>query len=598
MKKQIILAAVFSVVLFGFVFAGSALAAPGGPIKGVLIKVGTGGGGDSAGIEFTVTTDENGAYTFTNLSPGTYDLSIPGQTVKSVIVGADGKLSGIAIEGEPIAGIKSHDLAVDSVGILPTSRWYFFKEWGRGLARIFTFGSINKAELELKITNMKATELLAVGKANPDNVEALKNALENYTSAQERLQARLAKIKETSENPKVEKLLKKLDEQALEHADLLNQLEMGFKAADGKKHFEVTDKAKLRCINDPEDKDCDGRTDDDFSSAVKNAQEKINDTILVGAEKDKNIEAKAVEQIKHAETAIGALQSALAEFELFFDRYEEGRMAIKEQGIRKTEIITDESSVPDERLAIKTKGTSAGIAIDESGVQRSVSIPLPSGVGAKVAKESIGMMRVDNTLVKAGLETAGEMLAQAKTAFARGLFGEAFVKARVAEVHARNGVRIISSNREGLKDTLKTQVKMVPPITPNTDTSGKSGMPIVPGTGGKMVPKIPKQVSPETDNGAACTTEAKVCPDGSAVGRTGPNCQFTACPTETTKPTAEKPAEGMMCTQQYDPVCGADGKTHSNECMAKSGGVAVKYKGECGAPSTIESGAGTAPSVR
>lgn len=28
----------------------------------------------------------------------------------------------------------------------------------------------------------------------------------------------------------------------------------------------------------------------------------------------------------------------------------------------------------------------------------------------------------------------------------------------------------------------------------------------------------------------ACTMEAKLCPDGSYVGRTGPNCEFTACP--------------------------------------------------------------------
>jgi hypothetical protein len=28
----------------------------------------------------------------------------------------------------------------------------------------------------------------------------------------------------------------------------------------------------------------------------------------------------------------------------------------------------------------------------------------------------------------------------------------------------------------------------------------------------------------------ACTEEAKICPDGSAVGRTGPNCEFTPCP--------------------------------------------------------------------
>lgn len=27
-----------------------------------------------------------------------------------------------------------------------------------------------------------------------------------------------------------------------------------------------------------------------------------------------------------------------------------------------------------------------------------------------------------------------------------------------------------------------------------------------------------------------CTQEAKLCPDGSYVGRTGPNCEFAACP--------------------------------------------------------------------
>ena len=27
-----------------------------------------------------------------------------------------------------------------------------------------------------------------------------------------------------------------------------------------------------------------------------------------------------------------------------------------------------------------------------------------------------------------------------------------------------------------------------------------------------------------------CTMEAKLCPDGSSVGRTGPNCEFAACP--------------------------------------------------------------------
>ncbi|MBI3550534.1 MAG: hypothetical protein HY078_15965 [Elusimicrobia bacterium] len=33
-------------------------------------------------------------------------------------------------------------------------------------------------------------------------------------------------------------------------------------------------------------------------------------------------------------------------------------------------------------------------------------------------------------------------------------------------------------------------------------------------------------------NQRACTMEAKLCPDGSAVGRSGPNCEFPKCPGE------------------------------------------------------------------
>ena len=41
-------------------------------------------------------------------------------------------------------------------------------------------------------------------------------------------------------------------------------------------------------------------------------------------------------------------------------------------------------------------------------------------------------------------------------------------------------------------------------------------------------------ISAKTDmidgNRVACTMEAKLCPDGSAVGRVGPNCEFATCP--------------------------------------------------------------------
>jgi len=34
----------------------------------------------------------------------------------------------------------------------------------------------------------------------------------------------------------------------------------------------------------------------------------------------------------------------------------------------------------------------------------------------------------------------------------------------------------------------------------------------------------------QTTHPVACTMEAKICPDGSAVGRVGPNCEFAPCP--------------------------------------------------------------------
>ncbi len=39
------------------------------------------------------------------------------------------------------------------------------------------------------------------------------------------------------------------------------------------------------------------------------------------------------------------------------------------------------------------------------------------------------------------------------------------------------------------------------------------------------------QKTMHTPQPVACTMEAKLCPDGSAVGRSGPNCEFAPCPT-------------------------------------------------------------------
>ncbi len=51
--------------------------------------------------------------------------------------------------------------------------------------------------------------------------------------------------------------------------------------------------------------------------------------------------------------------------------------------------------------------------------------------------------------------------------------------------------------------------------------------------------------------GQACTMEAKLCPDGSAVARTGPNCEFAECP----KITPSSNTSGVRGFISLGPTC-------------------------------------------
>jgi len=44
----------------------------------------------------------------------------------------------------------------------------------------------------------------------------------------------------------------------------------------------------------------------------------------------------------------------------------------------------------------------------------------------------------------------------------------------------------------------------------------------------------------------ACSQEAKICPDGTGVGRTGPNCEFASCPTTASTTSTERIAAGYV----------------------------------------------------
>lgn len=61
--------------------------------------------------------------------------------------------------------------------------------------------------------------------------------------------------------------------------------------------------------------------------------------------------------------------------------------------------------------------------------------------------------------------------------------------------------------------------------------------------------QAPGIVGGNEDQQVACTMEAKMCSDGSYVGRQGPNCEFAECPI---MPTSTSPGASLQIEAETD----------------------------------------------
>ena len=196
-----------------------------------------------------------------------------------------------AIQAETVS---TADLGIEDPGLLPSNPFYFLKEFRRSFLRIFTFNPIKKAELELQITNEKAAELKSLEETSPDNADAINKALGNYRNSQERLKSRLEILKETSKNPNVEALIKKVDELSEKHSLLISQITEKF-------------------IGQPEY--------EGVAEQVQKAQVAAWEAVSAAADKEEDVKSKAEDSIEKAEKLVQILKEELARLTVTMDNF-------------------------------------------------------------------------------------------------------------------------------------------------------------------------------------------------------------------------------------------------------------------------------------
>lgn len=112
--------------------------------------------------------------------------------------------STVITQDEPIT---ADSLGVAESTLLPNSRFYFLKNWRRGISYALTFNKIKKAELSARFANEKLLEAQKLAEKNSD-ASVLDNAIEGYRLETEKTKTLSDKI--NKDDPDASEFLDKL----------------------------------------------------------------------------------------------------------------------------------------------------------------------------------------------------------------------------------------------------------------------------------------------------------------------------------------------------------------------------------------------------
>lgn len=363
--------------------------------------------------------------------------------------------------------VTAADLGVSDPGFLPTNPFYFLKEFGRNVQRAFTFNSVSKVELELKITNEKAAEVKKIQEIVPNDNNAIIKGLENYKNSQEALKNRLESLNISSTTPGINKLMNSIAVDSVLHQKVLD--EIGYKAGDSVEVKNIIDLAKERM--DESIIVAAKENPINFTSSLENAfidSKGSEFKYIRSLEIIDRLESKVPEE---ARASLSRLRENFSNqlSENIKDTVQSSNSEVVQRAlsempgdaIRKASIINELRGKADSGTISTLEGVSKDLEkeyLNEQDLAQKAEEQLKF-VRELMKKLEERMSRVNNGIdIKSNIEVAKNHLQKAETAFVDKKYGEVIGQSRSAEAIIRKSLSLFEEKFVNLED-LSRQVK-------------------------------------------------------------------------------------------------------------------------------------------